>query len=188
MAVPPLARVLAPLPQARLWLADGYNLLHCAPFRAHFHAPLDNDDTGYREFNAGSSRGATPTGNPANEPGHPESGEQVRFWGESMRRRLVAAARRFPYPDTAIWLVFDGAHPPDNPRVGERPELWIHFAPSADDWIVRRVKDAEDASQIVVVSGDRRLANRARHHGAGVVSPRHFLDHCGASNERTGDP
>ena len=34
------------------------------------------------------------------------------------------------------------------------------------------------ADQIAVVSGDRRLTGKTRHHGAAVVSPRFFLDHC----------
>lgn len=60
----------------------------------------------------------------------------------------------------------------------------LHFAPSADDWIVKRVRaeqDGPDAARIAVVSGDRRLTGRAGHYGAAVVSPRLFIRHCQGS-------
>ncbi|MBW2724990.1 MAG: NYN domain-containing protein, partial [Deltaproteobacteria bacterium] len=95
-----------------------------------------------------------------------------------MRERLVAFARRFPDPDAEIWLIFDGARPAENPERGERPKLRLQFAPSADDWIVARVREEPDPSRIAVVSGDRKLTGRTRHHGAAAVSPRLFLDHC----------
>ncbi len=97
-----------------------------------------------------------------------------------MRERLVTLARHFPDPNAEIWLVFDGSRAPENPERGEQPRVRLHFAPSADDWIVERVRGEEDASKIAVVSGDRRLGGRSRHHGAAVVSPRQFLDHCEA--------
>ncbi len=95
-----------------------------------------------------------------------------------MRERLVAFARRFPDPDAEIWLIFDGRRAPENPERGSQPRLRLHFAPSADDWIVERVRGDGDPSRIAVVSGDRRLTGRSRHHGAAVVSPRLFLAHC----------
>ncbi|MFB0978684.1 MAG: NYN domain-containing protein, partial [Myxococcota bacterium] len=151
---------LEPLPRARVWLVDGYNVLHCAPFRKQ-------------------------TGGPDAPPGDPRT-RQKPFWSASMRERLVAVAGGFPDRDAEIWLVFDGSHPPETPLRGTAPRLIVEFAPSADDWIVRRVRDAEDTDEIAVVSGDRRLTGKTRHRGAAVVSPRHFLQHCFAEVQTHG--
>lgn len=145
-----------PLPHASLWLVDGYNALH-----------------------AGALRGL-PTGDrTAAGDGSPET---PRWWSGAARERLVTLARGFPDPDAEIWLVFDGPHPPPESERGERPAVRIEFAPSADDWIVKRVRTADDPQSIAVVSGDRQVGGRARHAGAVVVSPRLFLAHCGASS------
>ncbi|MDP6980936.1 MAG: NYN domain-containing protein [Myxococcota bacterium] len=164
------ARANPELPAARLWLADGYNLLHCAPFR--------------------SAEGAEGT----DVAGEGES--RPPFWSTEMRERLVAVARRFTHPHDALWVVFDGPRPnetslvsggqpavhtgePANGAGTALPELHVCFAPSADDWIVGRVKEARRKGEAVaVVTGDRKLGNRARHHQAAVVSPRLFLAHC----------
>ena len=139
----------APLPEARIWLVDGYNTLH-----------------------AGVLRGL-PTGDRSTaSPG-------IRWWSSSARERLVTFARSFPNPDAEIWLVFDGPHPAPEPKRGERPAVLLEFAPSADDWIVRRVRNSEDPSAIAVVTGDHQVGGRTRHAGACVVSPRLFLTHCG---------
>ena len=142
---------LTPLPAARLWLVDGYNVLHCAPFQ--------------RDQQSAAVRSDSPS---ADKP----------FWSATKREHLVAFARCFPDPNAEIWLVFDGTRAPEKPHRGEQPLILLEFAPSADDWIVKRVRDAEHADQIAVVSGDRRLTGKTRHHGAAVVSPRLFLDHC----------
>ncbi len=220
----------APLPAAPLWLVDGYNVLHCAPFRGTRAARDATDSTN----NTNNTKNTGNTGNedaengedakgassPAADPGDRDAAANARdapsaaatpgrFWSQSMRQRLVAVARRFPDPNAAIWLVFDGARPAAEPLVGERPEVRIHFAHSADDWIVNQVKQmrlaeaaklpggettlAEEPSgvapvAVAVVSGDRRLANRARHHGAAVVSPRAFLDQCGLGTTKASTP
>jgi hypothetical protein len=55
------------------------------------------------------------------------------------------------------------------------------FVPSADDWLVARVREAADPQRVRVVTADRRLAARVRHHGGRVVSPAAFLGRCGAA-------
>jgi rRNA-processing protein FCF1 len=54
----------------------------------------------------------------------------------------------------------------------------VVFAPSADDWLLQAVRDAEEPSALVVVTADRQLADRIRHRGARIVSPRTFLARC----------
>jgi hypothetical protein len=72
---------------------------------------------------------------------------------------------------------------PAGPRHGQ-PEARVIFAPSADDWIVRAVKTrhATDAgptsAQTIVVTADRPLGGRCRHHGAEIATPKDFVAHC----------
>jgi predicted RNA-binding protein with PIN domain len=109
------------------------------------------------------------------------SSGQKPFWSNTMRERLVTLARRFPDRDAEIWLVFDGSRPAEDPERGDRPRVRLEFSPSADDWIVKRVRGEPSPATLAVVSGDRQLTGRARHHGAAVVSPRLFIEHCQAN-------
>lgn len=107
--------------------------------------------------------------------------EREHFWGPDARARLLALADRFP--DAArVVVVFDGGRPVPvdgggGPGTGGATYL---FAPDADAWLLRAVRDSDDPGRVAVVTADRRLADRARHRGAQVVSPARFLDACGA--------
>jgi len=63
------------------------------------------------------------------------------------------------------------------------PRLEVVFAPSADDWLVRRVRQADAAGRLAVVTADRKVAARCRHAGSAVIAPRDFLAHCGPQIE-----
>jgi hypothetical protein len=82
-----------------------------------------------------------------------------------------------------VWVVFDGPDAREAP-VGDR--LYAVFAPSADDWLLRRVRSAPAPGELAVVTADRRLAARARHVGAQVVPPHAFLAHCTLEGELLG--
>ena len=130
----------APFPmtcgEARIWLVDGYNVLH-----------------------AGVLGGR----------------DRSQWWTESRRRELLERVAGFD-TDAEIWIVFDG---PDDPgAAAESPGVRCVFAVSADDWLVDRVRKAEDPSEIAVVTADRQVAGRARGKGAQVVSPKAFLARC----------
>ena len=101
--------------------------------------------------------------------------DRSQWWTGSRRRELLERVSGF---DAAaeIWIVFDG--PDDSGAAAEPPGLHCVFAVSADDWLVDRVKKAEDPSEIAVVTADRKVAGRARGRGAQVVSPRDFLARC----------
>ncbi len=73
-------------------------------------------------------------------------------------------------------MVFDGADPAGDRLDGPGPRTI--YAASADDWLIGRVRSAEDPGRLSVVTADRRLAGRARQHGARVVSPGEFLSRC----------
>ncbi len=143
------------LPPARVWLVDGYNVLHTVLlggqareswWRAGERERLRARVWGFTDPNAELwlvFDGSTPNSDPLNEPDSESSEGDV----------------------------------PGRQRVR------VVFAPDADDWIRRRAKqlcgagDAE-AGSIAVVTADRRLADRSRHAGAQIVRPRDFIAHC----------
>jgi predicted RNA-binding protein with PIN domain len=103
------------------------------------------------------------------------------WWREEMRARLLARVAGFEDEAAELWVVFDGRGPlADAELRSARPR--VVFAPSADEWLLAEVREAEDPSTIVVVTADRQLADRARHRGARVVSPRAFLARCGPAS------
>lgn len=101
--------------------------------------------------------------------------DRSQWWTESRRRELLERASGF---DAAaeIWIVFDG--PDDSGSAAASAGPHCVFADSADDWLVDRVRRAEDPTEIAVVTADRQVAGRARGRGARVVSPRDFLARC----------
>jgi hypothetical protein len=102
--------------------------------------------------------------------------ERGQWWREAGRARLLELARSFDDPDAEVWIVFDG--PREAPAIPRVPRLRVVFAPSADEWLLRRLRSAPDPTQLGVVTGDRRLAIRSRRRGARVIMPREFLDRC----------
>jgi predicted RNA-binding protein with PIN domain len=105
------------------------------------------------------------------------AGRDRRDWWNAVRRaELLEAASRFrgEDPGAELWVVFDGDRPPDSPEApgGVR----VAFAPCADAWVLARLRASR--TPVTVVTADRRLAARARRHGASVVSPREFLAAC----------
>lgn len=131
---------------ARIFLVDGFNLLHAALLTGP---------------------------------------ERADWWRRPARNRVLDLAERFPDRHAEIFVVFDG-NDPEDPAGDAAPRVQQVFAPSADEWLVRRVKDTPRGSPVAVVTADRKLAARARHHGAEIVSPRDFAERC---RERDGpDP
>lgn len=99
------------------------------------------------------------------------------WWGHRTRGQLLEQARRFEDREAEIWVVFDGGRTPADP---DPPDSRVRsvFSPSADEWLVRRVREAVPQARVTVVTADRRLAARVRHHGADVVAPGGFLSRC----------
>lgn len=101
------------------------------------------------------------------------------WWREEVRARLLERVAAFEDAAAELWVVFDGAGP-GAPAEVESARPRVVFAPSADDWLLAAVREADDPARVVVVTADRQLADRARHRGARVVGPRSFLARCGA--------
>jgi predicted RNA-binding protein with PIN domain len=103
-------------------------------------------------------------------------GDRARFWTREARQLLLSRARGFEDEGAEVWVVFDGPHAATDPG-SEEGEVRVVFAPSADEWLLRRVRDAAPG-EVALVTADRRLAARARARGAEVVAPRAFLERC----------
>ena len=106
--------------------------------------------------------------------------ERGDWWREGSRARLLELAGAFDDPEAELWIVFDGPRPA--PAMPETPRLRVVFAPSADEWLLSRLRSAPDPSRLGVVTGDHRLAVRSRRRGARVINPREFLDRCRATD------
>ncbi len=102
--------------------------------------------------------------------------ERERWWGEARRTELVRRAEALDDPEARVLVVFDGPSPAPT-EAGRRAH--VVFAPSADDWLLARLREASHPERVRVVTADRRLAARARRRGAQVVSPAAFLARCG---------
>ena len=128
------------LEDVRLWLIDGFNVLH-----------------------AGVLRGR----------------DRAEWWKEERRSALLELVARFRpgREDAEVWIAFDGERPAAE-RETHEGEVGIVFAPSADDWLAARVREATPLGPVAVVTADRRLAERVRRRGARVVPPRSFLERC----------
>ncbi len=109
------------------------------------------------------------------------------WWREEMRARLLERVAGFEDGAAELWVVFDGPGPAGEAEAASlRPR--VVFAPSADDWLLAAVREAADPAAIVVVTADRQLADRARHRGARIVSPRVFLARCAAAAPASDEP
>lgn len=101
--------------------------------------------------------------------------DRSAWWSGPQRAELLARAEGFEERGATLFVVFDG----ERAAPGESPgRVRPVFAPSADDWLVTRVREAAQPERLVVVTADRKLAARVRHHGARVVAPGEFLDRC----------
>jgi predicted RNA-binding protein with PIN domain len=107
------------------------------------------------------------------------------WWSPERRAELLARLEQFDGPDAEVWVVFDGDRAAEpGPGAGR-----VHtvFAPSADAWLTQQVRARAAAEPVAVVTADRRVAARARHRGAQVVSPAELLRRC-AGQEAVSKP
>jgi hypothetical protein len=83
-------------------------------------------------------------------------------------RRMILEATR--HERMAVVVVFDGPPPAGSPSEESLGSVTVVYsgATKADDIVIRRLPTGRDASQWVVVTDDRGLADRARRRGAAV--------------------
>jgi predicted RNA-binding protein with PIN domain len=104
--------------------------------------------------------------------------DRSEWWTAPRRDELLEIAARFDDRSAEVWVVFDGPREADARDDARGPHPV--FAPSADAWLLERVRAADDPGRIAVVTADRKVADRARHRGAHVYSPHDFLARCEA--------
>ena len=97
------------------------------------------------------------------------------WWRHERRAELLERLGRFEDREAELWVVFDGPRPAGEPEATEGRVRTV-YAPSADAWLVEQVRAREEP--VAVVTGDRQVADRARHRGAHVVAPSALLGRC----------
>ncbi|MFK7894781.1 MAG: NYN domain-containing protein [Myxococcota bacterium] len=123
------------------------------------------------------------------------------WWKRDARERLLRRVRSWPGLNDSLWVAFDGSLPtwsvwaepvaipqdcaPTSPAV--RPLVHSVFVESADDWIVRRARRSEAPGRLLVVTGDRQVAGRARSAGAEISSPWSFISRCPSDTSDSSD-
>ncbi len=134
-------------PMSPLYLIDGYNFLHAVVLKGR---------------------------------------ERAAWWSPENRARAVACIAELVAGEGAeTWVVFDrrgavevegeghreagslGGHSDIEVRNG----VEVHHAPDADDYIVTRCAELSTRREVIVVSADRSLVDRARYRGARALSP-----------------
>ena len=103
--------------------------------------------------------------------------ERSRWWSEERREELLQRLGEFDDPNVEIWVVFDGERKLETIAAREG-RVHAVFAPSADEWLVAEIHHRAGEHEVAVVTADRKLADRSRHRGARVVSPRELLGRC----------
>jgi len=169
-----------------LSLIDGYNVLRVSFSRAVEKAA----GAGALDTSGPDPGDPAGTGSASGAPASGPSG----WWTEPRRRALVDLAARACRDGIPVWVVFDGARAGEAGEPGiaprradeaDRPR--VVFTSSADDWIVRQVKrratecaaaGGTPRTRTIVVTADRPLAGRSRHHGAAISSPDEFVKRC----------
>jgi len=107
--------------------------------------------------------------------------DRQRWWCEANRSQLLELVEHFNEAgengeeEVELWVVFDGDRSPEEPANGRTQ---VVFATPADDWLLAQVRARAGAAEVAVVTADRPLADRAKHRGARVVSPRDFVRRC----------
>ncbi len=129
---------------------------------------------------------------------------QEGWWRRAPRERLLRRISGWPVRSDEIWVAFDGKHPawsvwvePERIEIpssatpadskggtavvdGPGPIVHSLFVESADDWIVRRARRTPSPERMVVVSGDHKVAGRARSAGCAVWTPWALISQCPA--------
>jgi hypothetical protein len=108
--------------------------------------------------------------------------DRAYWWSLENQARVVeaVAALRVEGRPVDAWIVFDRRGPSHDGSVASlepvsQGSIQIHHAPDADDYIVRR------CGELVVVSADRSLRDRAKNHGARGLSPWAFARYAPGS-------
>lgn len=109
--------------------------------------------------------------------------DEGKWWKGPARRLLVDEVEKLAALSRPITLVFDGPDPVTDKEASPAEGIRVVFAPSADDWILSKLKDRGATQAVGVVTADRRLAGKCRGRGAQLESPAAFLARCREARE-----
>ena len=101
--------------------------------------------------------------------------DRKRWWGAENQERVVRLVESFDLGEACV--VFDAGRPESERFAGES-HIDVHFARSADDFIVQLSERLHARRPVFVISSDRALQDRARRFGARRLSPWEFRDAC----------
>ena len=101
--------------------------------------------------------------------------ERPHWWSVDNQARVVSFVSTHSGPEEC-WTVFDAGRA-DSSRLEITNEHRVHYASSADDWIVVQAEE-QSKRGVTVVSADRALVDRARRFGAKGMSPWVFAESC----------
>jgi predicted RNA-binding protein with PIN domain len=104
--------------------------------------------------------------------------DRAGWWRSEYRVELLERLGHFEDPTAELWVVFDGGSPEATPAEVAPSRVRTMYAPSADAWLIDQVKAHVATRPVTVVTGDRQVADRARHRGADVIGPRALLGRC----------
>ncbi len=184
-----------------LWLVDGYNVLRVSLSRTGASTEVDPrssdghtpDELAERIEEWWSAERRDFLISLARRLGRdPNIDIRVVFDNARLTRSTEEPSAVVSKEPTAVVSKEPSAVGPKEPSavVSKEPLVRSVFAPSADDWIVAAVRartsrSGSEATRTIVVTADRKLASRSRHHGAELVSNRRFLELCSCSGVRS---
>jgi YacP-like NYN domain len=121
--------------------------------------------------------------------------DRGKWWTPANQARVVNALAPLAVgaEPLDIWVVFDRRRAPvgvDRDSESAPPArggIEIHHAVDADAYIVARCAELAGRREVVVVSADRSLRDRARNHGARGLSPWAFASYPAGAGA-SGDP
>lgn len=154
-----------------LWLVDAYNVLRVSL------AP-DTDEPWWSArrrdlLRARACRLQQPALGPEAAPGDSRVEVCLVFDARQLSATEESEVARESGPEP---LTDPAERPPDD---SPQPLVRVLFTPSADEWIVAAARSRRsEFDRILVVTADRRLANRARSRDAEVVDTGRFLELC----------
>jgi len=97
--------------------------------------------------------------------------DRPEWWSVAHQERVLELVSRYRGHEEC-WVVFDAARA-DSARLEAESQVRLHYAPDADAWILEQIKTLRPR-QVVVVTNDRSLQDRAKMLGAQRMSPWQF--------------
>jgi predicted RNA-binding protein with PIN domain len=118
--------------------------------------------------------------------------DRSHWWSRENQAKVVAAVAELRIMSGApdVCIVFDRRREAVDEGGSEEHEpilpssIQIRHAPDADDYIVQRCGELAGQREVVVVTADRSLRDRARNHGARSLSPWTFASTAASPSVR----